>query len=363
MSNVSVTLVEDIDGLERLRGQWLSLWETVEGATIFQSHTWVYTWVETYRAFIGRLFIVLCWRNTALIGIAPLYIRYSRCGYLTLRQLMYCGTGEPEAVEVLAEYMGVLARPDDIAACERALASLVATAQRDLDGVVLRQILATSHAVFAQETADRFGVVQRRPRGRRFEIPVTDNCVPASFSASRRKTALTRQRRLHRQGDVTVVDANRENFDEVFDALVALHNARWQAKGEAGVFARRLFRAFHRRLINRLLDENRVMLFALRVGEQIIAVHYCLISKNAVHFYQSGIDEEFRPNVSPGLLCHVIAHRRCHERGYAMYDLMVDEEHSYKAQLADTGEHVTDLYTFRSRYRRYKSRLLDRLVK
>jgi CelD/BcsL family acetyltransferase involved in cellulose biosynthesis len=101
------------------------------------------------------------------------------------------------------------------------------------------------------------------------------------------------------------------------------------------------------------------LLFGLEVSGKLIAVQYCLISNQTCHYYQSGFDETFQPNVSPGLLCHVIAHEQCERLGITSYDLMKAQADAYKASLAAKQYPLAVFKAFRSRTARAKHKLVS----
>lgn len=74
--------------------------------------------------------------------------------------------------------------------------------------------------------------------------------------------------------------------------LVALHRARWTARGEPdGVLADPRVIAFHEQAIPDLLQAGVLRLHALRFGAEIVAVIFALAAKGRLFFYLSGFDE------------------------------------------------------------------------
>ncbi len=60
----------------------------------FITWEWLYTWAMNYLGK-DRLFIILAFEGTRLVGIAPFYIRRINCyRVLPLRQIEFLGTGE-----------------------------------------------------------------------------------------------------------------------------------------------------------------------------------------------------------------------------------------------------------------------------
>ena len=139
------------------------------------------------------------------------------------------------------------------------------------------------------------------------------------------------------------VAASLEDALAIYAELVALHTARWRARGEPGAFADPWFERFHRRLIERRFAHGEIQLARLTAGgaagRTTIGCLYNLIAGGRVLFYQSGLAPFADPAIKPGLLCHAAAIARCAGEGHSIYDLLGGRAR-YKASLA-TG--VTEL--------------------
>ena len=60
-------------------------------------------------------------------------------------------------------------------------------------------------------------------------------------------------RRAEKLGGVAVESARAENLDELFEALLRLHGARWRSRGLAGVLADGAVQEWHREALPGLL--------------------------------------------------------------------------------------------------------------
>ena len=92
-------------------------------------------------------------------------------------------------------------------------------------------------------------------------------------------------------------------MDQNIGALVALHRARWDARGEpGGVLADPRVLALHRDAAPALLGQGALRLQVLLLGGAPAAVHYALVgSGGRVLLYLSGFDAA-RARESPGAL-------------------------------------------------------------
>lgn len=337
------------------------LWNCDPNATVFQSYDWVATWLEIYQRYVDEIFLVVCYCGDKLVALAPFYIRKQKWLFLEQKQLMFCGTGEPEPVEVVAEYMDVLAVPALRERCIALVGRAIAD-RRDIGAVILSDLIATNVQSLLACLEETFVVSGRSAVGFNYSIAVTDSEIPQTFTSSQRRTARTKRKRLARLPGFKLVFADdAETTERLFAALVELHNMRWQGKGAPGVFAERLFCEFHRKIIATIGRQQGVLLFGLEVSGKLMAVQYCLISNETCHYYQSGFDDAFQPNVSPGFLCHAIAHEQCERLGIKTYDLMTARADGYKARLA-VKQHVLAAFEgFRSRAERAKHTLVSAL--
>lgn len=346
-SDPEFRVLTSLAAVAQLADDWRGLWHADPTATAFQRFEWVITWLDTYSDHIDEIFIVACYHRGKLMGLCPFYLRHSSGSGLRQTQLLFVGTGEPELIEVAAEYMNLLSVPAQRLVCLELLARALKS-RRDIGAVMLIDLAEVSAEPLLTALAAEFPRCRRYPAGFNYAVPVSDERLPVTFSGAVRKSASNKYNRLLRlEGFHLVIAQDAETIDRLFQALVELHNRSWRNRGKPGAFGEERFRRFHLQVIQRLLPLDAVLLFGLEVNGAIVAVHYCLLSPGRCHYYQSGIDQEFRPNVSLGMMCHVIAHKECSKRGIASYDLMKGSEGNYKAQLAGKQNQLVTLRGFR----------------
>jgi CelD/BcsL family acetyltransferase involved in cellulose biosynthesis len=122
------------------------------------------------------------------------------------------------------------------------------------------------------------------------------------------------------------------------DALAALHQASWTARGYPGAFAEPAFRVFHRALVERGLPRGEVELTLVSVDQgdrsRVIGYLYNLRWRDRVYSYQSGFDYAGAgPHQSPGLTCHHAAIGAAIASGARCYDFLAGEAR-YKTSLS-----------------------------
>jgi CelD/BcsL family acetyltransferase involved in cellulose biosynthesis len=125
---------------------------------------------------------------------------------------------------------------------------------------------------------------------------------------AKRLTGLRHERaRAARLGAVEIVEAGAEP-NAFLDALLLLHAARWQGRGEAGVLADARVQGFHREALPLLAAQGLSRCTLLRIGGEVAAAHYGLADGRRAFFYIGGFDPRFAAG-SPGslLIGHAIA--------------------------------------------------------
>lgn len=106
------------------------------------------------------------------------------------------------------------------------------------------------------------------------------------------------------------------------DELVALHQARWRARGEAGAFAAPVMARFARELLARGEATGEVELLRARCGGRTIAMLLHLVAGDTASSYLSGVALEEDNRLKPGLVAHALAASAHLARGTGRYDLL-----------------------------------------
>jgi CelD/BcsL family acetyltransferase involved in cellulose biosynthesis/GNAT superfamily N-acetyltransferase len=263
--------------LEALRGEWQALWDRSPRATPFISPDWLLAW---WRHLGGGPLRTLAVRDgRRLAGLLPMFVWESD----GVRQLTPLGNGISDHVDLLA----APGRERDVAAA--ILAHLGES--EDWDAADFRDLPADSPLLrcplpdgIAGETED--------------EEPCPVLVLPRSFEGldsvippEHFKKLCYYRRRLKRDFVVRFETATDEaTLDELFDALVRLHGARWAARGEPGVLDAPRVLAVHRESASRRLAHGRLRLHGLRLDGRIAAVWYGFAAKGRVHYYLGGFD-------------------------------------------------------------------------
>ncbi len=116
-------------------------------------------------------------------------------------------------------------------------------------------------------------------------------------------------------------------------AMIALHEARWQAEGRPGAFASDYLRRFHHALVLRAIEAGALDMVRVTAGEEIVGYLYNFRLRGHVHAYQSGFSTA-TGHEKPGMACHALAIQHALDTGEEVYDFLGGEDR-YKRSLAN----------------------------
>lgn len=312
---------------DALKPMWTDLEQRSDGS-FFLSWHWIGPWLATLPAGIHP-HLMIASRAGEPIGLALLCPRRRRrLGVLRSRRWMLHETGDRAYDRLFMEYNGVLAdrRCTDAvtAACLLWLAERLAGAdEMVLGGLTLeaeravRRVAAETGQTVQTRVADTtqwvdFAAVQAR--GGDFRAGLGRNT----------RSAVNRAERLYRaRGALSfrIAGSVAEALED-FAALEVLHQAGWQARGQAGAFSNPAFRPFHERLIAAGVPTGAVRLCRVSAGGRAIGYLYNFVHRKRVMNYQGGFAFEPDNRLKPGLLSHVLAIEDAMARGEDCYDFL-----------------------------------------
>ncbi len=331
MAEITLRRVRDLDALE---APWRELEQRAAGG-FFRSWTW--TGCLAAERFAdpvllearegGRtIALALCNRRAAVLAPATLWLGES---------------GDPRLDQVFVEHNGPLIETGREAVLGPLLAAGLAARLPAGRGpgwpgraLVLGGVNDAALAA-ARSLPGRCWLRRSRP------APFVDlaSLPPGEFAASLGASTRYQLRRSHRlyaaAGTVQVRRAASLTEAQAFlDALEALHQAAWIARGQPGAFADPWFGRFHRALLTRGVARGEIDLLRIQAGERVIGYLYNFLSGGWVGNYQGGFDYAgAHPHQKPGLTCHHLAIDYYRREGRATYDFMAGGTR-YKTSLA-----------------------------
>lgn len=331
MSTCEVERVCDPRQFDALAPAWAVLCTAAGIENVFLTHRWLSEWWRVYGA--GRdLWTLVVRDGSRIAGIAPLVLERTFVG--GPRFVRFMGAGE-----VTPNHLDVIAAPGDRGAVLCAIWAWLTRNRSAWDLLSLEGMAGDSPS--AGLLSDLF-----RATGSALRARVSEVCpyavLPPSFEefiqsrGSRTSSRLRyRQRRLERDfpGARFADVASPEEFAEVFEAFLRLHQARWSKRGQRDSFSSSRLVLFHRAVARAAFDNRTVRLYHLRLGGTVAAVFYCFRVGSRLTYYNAGFDDGYG-KYSLGILTLAYAIGQGIAEGAKEFDFLQGEE-DYKRQWAN----------------------------
>jgi CelD/BcsL family acetyltransferase involved in cellulose biosynthesis len=307
---MQVVEMTDPEELAALRPEWRALVEACADASPFQSPEWLLAWRE---AFLPNGLWALAVRDgPRLAGLAPFYIHQAGGGR---RQLTLLGNGLSDRLDLIA---GAADRASVSAVVFQHLAHSGAWDVADL-----RDLPQTSPLLAGRMPGAAQDLIEPEP-----PCPVLGFDEGAELPERRRRDLARCERRIEERGEVGHRIADHASRAGDLGDLIRLHGARWEERGEEGVFAADAVRRFHESATEALLACGSLRLEVLTLDGRVVAAHYGLRQGRRgysyVHAYEPGLAA-----CAPGrlLLARVLDDAR--RDGLAEFDFLRGQE-TYK---------------------------------
>jgi CelD/BcsL family acetyltransferase involved in cellulose biosynthesis len=294
---------------------WDELIDVGHPGAIFRSAAWLQTW---WRQFSDdkELCIYAATKGTRLIGALPAYRVESVLGGQRLRLL---GDGA-----VTSDYLGVIARVDDLRDAAQAIAKAVLSEERDvlLDGLIgsdplidaLRRRATTSSLLAAacpylsiDGQGDFKSWITSRPRGLGAQLQ-------------------RRRRWLEKQPGFRIdVLTDQAEVAAALPTLWQLHRARWALSGGSRALPDTAVEQFHYESARALARLGWVRIYVLHADGRPRAALYGFERGGRLSYYQMGTDPDWRKrSVGTVILCAAL--EDAFERGLGEFDFLRGNE-------------------------------------
>ena len=242
---IRIETLADTDALSAHQAQWSALWRQVPDATPFQSPAWLLCWSRHYAP--DRTGAVIALQGEEMLALLPYFFWQG-----TLR---LAGTGP-------SDYGDALVAPGALRVADALLESLAEIARRhDCERIDLRQLRPGSALLTAAT-----------PAAWRSETQADDTCMSMRLrghdgldaaSPRWRRNIARMQRKLENVGACTLQPVSAAQAQNGARLLLWLHERRWTARGEAGLFGDELLRAFVGDVIPNVSDAGLLRLYRL----------------------------------------------------------------------------------------------------
>ncbi len=309
----SVLALEVIDNFQRLsalKPEWSSFADTIPGITPFQLPEWLLTWWKHFGN--GTLHALVFRDNHSIVGVVPCF----RHEWNGLRQITLIGSGVSDYLEP-----GI-----DAQHCSAVISHLRAHLEADTDWDVCDWQDLSAGTPLAQLGA-----------GAKFETilspdaPCSEIRLSGSFEQFRnaRPKDLKRNLRRYRQKAEALGELRFEAVEdarpELMSALVKLHTAKWQKRGEPGMIQANGSAEFLCDIAREFATRDMLRFFTLRFQNKIVALIVAFPYKRTMFGYLSAFDPEYEAlGFGRTLLSDAVRH--CFENGYEAWNFLRGEE-------------------------------------
>ncbi len=319
----------DEAALDQTAKEWDCLLEASDQRVYFLGWSWNRAWWSRLKPADAQLFLIACRdAENRLVGLAPFYLRQRRtAGIPHVRELLFLGTGIHTQT---SEYLDIVARRG----YENAVAGSIARFLReskDWDRLWLNEIPASSvvlpHLIQALGSGPQ---AETCNRSRYVDTNQTWDDFKRSLSKNTRNNLSYYTRRMFNSYDCEfrLVETSDE-LNIAMEALVRLHQARWESRGEPGSFAIAGFEDFLKDAMRASLQEGRLRLWTLLVNEKVTAALVGFYDNGVVHNFQGGFDPAYSKDCPGNVLVGLCIKACIEDREVSEFDFMGGDD-AYK---------------------------------
>ncbi len=312
----------EIEKLFEIIPQWEKLIQTQTISEIFNSTSWITSWLETFWQDNWQLKTLTAWCNNELIAIIPLYLQRPNSVF-SFNTLYPLGQGEKEEQEISSEYTDMLIKSEF-------QESLYPKIRQWIKSLNAEQLVWRA-LVYNSPTKSILMNIRQQKNSSELTRYLVDgtNWSPKRLSKnmrSRYRRGLNQLQTLNAKIDWVA----KKDFDHYWQLMKGFHQQRWLGKNKKGAFYSDEFNSFHADF--RKASPENIAMSAIWVKNTPIAIHYYFSDTTTLYFYQSGWNESEYSHLSPGLILHLWT---IENNNKLYYDFMMGKKHdSYKAKFA-----------------------------
>jgi CelD/BcsL family acetyltransferase involved in cellulose biosynthesis len=312
---VQVEVIDAVKELSDFTSEWLAAAEQMRCITPFQLPYWQLCWWRHFGS--GELHTLVLREGGSIAGILPAFLH----PWNGRRQVTLIGSG-------ISDYLDPPVLPQFGNAVTCALASHLET-WADWE-ICDWQDLSSSTPLAEMSSA----------RGLRVSVASDVPCAVLSLPVSLHEFWAARGKELRRnviryrkkaEAKFSVnFEVSCDSRPDLLTILIALHEARWHSRGEAGMIAANRSGGFLREVTGELAKQGLLRWFVLRFDTRVTAIILALVYRGAVSFYLNGFDPEFA-RFSPGQILLAECLRHSLQQGWRKWDMLRGNE-NYKTE-------------------------------
>ncbi|MGH9582136.1 MAG: GNAT family N-acetyltransferase, partial [Bryobacteraceae bacterium] len=310
---MQIERVDNVARLVELKAEWSALVRTVPGLTPFQLPEWAITWWGHFGS--GDLHTLVFRKEERMVGMLPAFVHR----WKGLRQMTLIGSGITDSLDppIDSRFHGEIV--------EALRAHLESNANWDICDW---QDLSIDTPLGRMESGRSFEVaVKSDTECTAVSLPATLEEFWSGRSKDLRRNVTRYRKKAEKQGAVSCEVAC-EARPELVEGLIALHEARWRARGEPGMIAANRSAPFLREMAEEFARLGILRLFALRFEHEIAAAIVGWLHRGTLFFYMSGLQPRFEW-FSPGRILLFECLRYSYEQGCRKWNFLRGTE-AYK---------------------------------
>jgi CelD/BcsL family acetyltransferase involved in cellulose biosynthesis len=316
--HLALEVVSGARELQAIQGEWADLAGRCPDVTVFQRPEWLIPWWDYSGS--GRMCTLAFRESGRLAGLLPMFVH----DWNGRRQVTLMGNGISDRLDLTAE-------PEFATACAARAYAFLEERASDWDVCDWQDLRASSPLLAGAK--DRFDW-RVSP-----SIPSASVALPASFDEFFAALPRGLKRNVRRYGEhlrkdhqVRFETATSDPSGELVTALISLHEARWQAKGEPGMLAGR--ERFLQKVTPVLAGSNLLRIHVLEADGHIAGIVCQFWDGWRASGYITGFDPAL-DRYSPGVLLLDYAISRAIGDGARYWDFLRGNER-YKFQWGAT---------------------------
>ena len=357
----TITPAQDLGALE---SEWRAL-EREADCSFFLSWGWLGPWAVLI-ARQTELHLLRCETAGRTVGLAFLTRRLvrRRRGLIRATQLQLNEFNAPSC-DMIIEYNGILSANGYERSCWEAFARAVQASSLRWDELACRSLPPDQHLLAQQAFRSlREEVDQAVPSWvvRLTKTHQDAEQLQAVFKKKTRQQMRQSLREFETLGPIATrfADSHQE-AGKFFGEMGVFHSARWKRVGQKGSFDNQTWRDFHAGVIAEGLHRGEVQLARVTVGDSPIGFIYGFAWRGRFFAVQTGFKPQERNSLRSGYVAHFCVMQQNASRGLEAYDLLPDDDDSYKRRLADPEGMLTTVRYQRRRARFAVERLAQRV--
>jgi CelD/BcsL family acetyltransferase involved in cellulose biosynthesis len=307
---VTLEVIESISLLVEIEPEWFAFVRTLAGITPFQLPRWLLIWWRHFGN--GQLHVLVFRENDAIVGIVPCF----RHQWNGLRQLTLIGSGISDYLEPAI----------DSQHCPAILDRLRTHLEVDTDWDVCDwQDLSSNTPLTALKSDGKFKSVANS------DIPCSEVRLSGTFDEFRNARPKDLKRNLRRYRNKAealgslLFEVEKDARPDLMQALVELHSAKWERRGEPGMIQANGSAEFLCEIATEFALRDMLRIFTLRFEGRIVAVIVAFSYEKTIFGYLSAFDPEHE-SLGFGRTLLFEALRYCYDNDYEAWNFLRGDE-------------------------------------